>query len=53
MEEDASSVSHGGTSYDNGKDRMEITWVSYPHFFKSENMIVLYVGEELKIISSL
>lgn len=53
MEEDASSISHGGTSYNNGKNRMEISWASYPHFFKSENMIVLYVGEDLEIISSL
>lgn len=53
MEEDASYIHEGGTSYNNGEKRMKISWVSYPHFFKTENVIILYVGENLEIINSL
>jgi len=53
MEEDASYIDEGGTSYNNGKNATEISWVSYPHFFKDDNIIVLYVGEDLEIINAL
>jgi hypothetical protein len=53
MEEDASYIHEGGTSYNNGKNAIEISWVSYPHFFKDDNIIVLYVGEDLEIINAL
>lgn len=53
MKEDASYIHEGGTSYNNGDKRMEISWVSYPHFFKTENIIILYVGENLEIINYL
>lgn len=53
MEEDASYIHEGGTSYNNGKNDIEISWVSYPHFFKKDNIIVLYVGEDLEIINAL
>jgi type IV pilus biogenesis protein CpaD/CtpE len=49
MEEDASYIHIGGTSYKN----IQISWVSYPHFFKKDNIIVLYVGEDLEIINAL
>ena len=53
MEEDASYIHEGGTSYNNGENDIEISWVSYPHFFKKDNIIVLYVGEDLGIINAL
>jgi hypothetical protein len=53
MEKDASYLSDDGFSYNNGKNAMEIEWVSYPHFYKSENMIILYVGENLEIVQGL
>ena len=53
MEKDASYLSNDGFSYDNGKESIDIEWVSYPHFFKSENMIILYVGENSKIVEAL
>lgn len=53
MEKDASYLSDDGFSYDNGKESAEVEWISYPHFFKSQNMIILYVGEDLEIINVL
>ncbi len=53
MEEDASYVNKGGSSYNNGKNDVQISWVSLPHFFKKDNIIVLYVGENLEIINAL
>lgn len=53
MEEDASYIDEGGTSYNNGVNEAKISWVSLPHFFKRDNIIVLYVGEDLKIIEAL
>lgn len=53
MEKDASYISDGGTSYDNGKEAVMIDWASYPHFYKDENMIVLYVGVDSEIIQAL
>lgn len=53
MEKDASYISDDGFTYDNGKHAATIEWVSYPHFFKSENMIILYVGDNLEIIQTL
>lgn len=53
MEEDASYVDKGGSSYTNGIKNVEVSWVSYPHFFKKDNIIVLYVGENPEIISAL
>lgn len=53
MEEDSSSIDRGGTSYNNGKDSADIDWDSLPHFFKKDNIIVLYVGENSAIIEAL
>lgn len=53
MEKDASYLSDDGFSYNNGKNAMDIEWISYPHFFKSHNMIVLYLGENSKIVNAL
>lgn len=53
MEKDASYIDAGGTSYNNGKDAVEISWVSFPHFYKTENIIVLYVGEDTELVHAL
>lgn len=53
MEEDASYINEGGTSYNNGKNATEISWISLPHFFQKDNIIVLYVGEDLEILNIL
>lgn len=53
MEKDAGYLSTDGFSYDNGKETAAIDWISYPYFFKAENMIVLYVGENTEIIQAL
>lgn len=53
MEKDASNIDEGGTGYHNGNDSVEISWVSYPHFYKTDNIIILYVGEDETIIHAL
>lgn len=53
MEEDATYIHEGGSSYTNGGKNVETSWVSYPHFYKKGNIIVLYVGENQEIISTL
>jgi len=52
-EKDASCISDDGFRYDNGKKAVFVEWISVPHFFKSDNMIILYVGENSEIISVL
>ncbi|MBO1265472.1 hypothetical protein J3A84_10555 [Proteiniclasticum sp. SCR006] len=53
MEKDASNIDEGGTGYHNGNDSVEISWVSYPHFYKTDNIIILYVGEDETMIHAL
>lgn len=53
MEEESSYIDRGGASYNNGKDNAKIDWDSLPHFFKKDNIIVLYVGENSAIIEAL
>lgn len=53
MEEDASYLDGGGASYSNGNNSVKISWASLPHFYKKDNMIVLYVGENTDLTSAL
>ena len=53
MEKDASFIDEGGTGYHRGNDSVEISWVSYPHFYKADNLIILYVGEDVGILHAL
>lgn len=53
MEKDTSFVSKDGLVYNNGKQASKIQWVSEPRFFKSENMILLYVGTNPDLIDTL
>ncbi|MFA5585732.1 MAG: hypothetical protein WDA02_04205 [Saccharofermentanales bacterium] len=53
MEKDAAFITSGGLTYDNGSRALKIQWVSDPHFFKSGNMILLYVGVDQDILHAL
>lgn len=53
MEKDAGYISPDGFSYDTWKNHTSIDWISVPHFFKRDNIIVLYVGEDKQIINLL
>lgn len=53
MVKDASYVSPDGFSYKTGFKNVSISWISKPHFFKRDNIIVLYVGEDKDIINHL
>ncbi|MGG7077239.1 hypothetical protein [Clostridium sardiniense] len=52
MEKDASCIGNV-SEYNNGKESVKVDWVATPHFFKHGNIIVIYVGENIEIISSL
>lgn len=54
MEKDAANIFYGGFSYENEIGTcIDLSWNSYPYFYKNKNMIVLYVGKNEKIISNL
>lgn len=54
MEKDAANIFYGGFSYENEIGTcIDLSWNSYPYFYKNKNMIVLYVGKNEKIISDL
>ena len=53
MKKDASYISEDGFKYHTENSITSIGWSSHPHFYKSENMIVLYVGENSEIMSVL
>jgi hypothetical protein len=53
MESEASNIDSGGCSYNNGFKIINVSWVSFPHFYKKGNLIVQYVGEDEKIMSDL
>jgi len=53
MEKDASYISSDGFSYNHPQNTVLVEWAAPPHFFNSENMIILYVGENSEIIHAL
>lgn len=55
LEEVASGIRKDGSSYQNKSKTkvIEISWVSAPHFFKKNTMMVQYIGEEENIIKLL
>lgn len=55
LEEVASGIGKDGSSYQNKTKTkvIEISWVSEPHFFKRNTMMVQYIGEEENIIKLL
>lgn len=53
MEKEAGYIGEGGCSYDNGYKRINVSWVSYPHFLKKGCLIVQYVGEDSRMVNDL
>ncbi len=53
MEADAACVDRGGCSINVPGRSVCISWVSLPHFYKKDNLIVNYVGENEKILNFL
>ena len=52
-EREAGFIDEGGSSYDNGRKAVHVSWISYPHFFKKGCLIVQYVGEDTGIVNDL
>ncbi|SFO05803.1 hypothetical protein [Proteiniclasticum ruminis] len=55
LEEVASGIGKDGSSYQNKSKTkvIEISWISEPHFFKKNTMMVQYIGEDKNIIKLL
>lgn len=53
MEDDAARISTDGCSYNGIYNKCCISWISYPYFYKKNNTIVLYVGENRDLINTL
>lgn len=53
MEKDAQYVDKDGGGYDNGRYATKVCWSTYPYFYKKGNIIVLYVGEDKKVVKDL
>lgn len=53
MESEAKHIDTGGCGYNNGIQKINVSWVAIPHFYKKGNIIVQYVGQNEKIISDL
>ena len=53
MEKDSTYIDKGGSSISMPGKEVEISWVSYPHFFKKDTLIINYVGENQQILELL
>lgn len=53
MERDSKHIDKGGCSISMPGKEVEISWVSFPHFFKNDTLIIQYVGEDEKILEFL
>lgn len=53
MEKDSMYIDKGGSSISMPGKGVEISWVSFPHFFKKDTLIILYVGENQQILELL
>ena len=53
MEEDSERIDSHGSSYTNGSKIVKVNWISFPHFYKKDNIIIQYIGEDDNIISDL
>ena len=55
MEKDAQHIHPGGASFDFPEEgrSAKVSWASYPHFFKKDLLIVLYVGEDEELVGFL
>ena len=53
MKKDAKKIDSHGSSYMNGSKVVKVNWISFPHFYKKDNIIIQYVGEDDNIYSDL
>lgn len=53
MEKDAINIDIGGSSYNTENRGVNVSWVSFPHFFKKGNIIVQYIGENESFVADL
>lgn len=53
MERDSKYINKGGSSISVPGKEVEISWVSFPHFFKKDTLIIEYVGKDEKILKFL
>lgn len=53
METDSQHIDEGGCSISYPDKGVSISWVSFPHFFKKDLIIVNYVGEDMNILDFL
>ncbi|MFA9396773.1 MAG: hypothetical protein ACERKV_00710 [Clostridiaceae bacterium] len=53
MKRDSKKINKDGFGYTNLTKSLQIDWVSEPHFYKSGNIIVQYIGTNEEIISLL
>jgi len=52
-EADSKRIDIMGCSYQNGGKSVQVSWISFPHFYRKGSIIVQYVGVNKKIISDL
>lgn len=50
---DSKRIDIMGCSYQNGGKSVQVSWISFPHFYRKGSIIVQYVGINEKIISDL
>lgn len=53
MEKDAAYIDQGGCSISTPEKQIQISWSSFPHFFKKGTLIINYVGENEEILNLL
>lgn len=53
MEQDSAGISADGSSYSSGQGAVEVDWVDMPHFYKKDNLMLLYVGRDPDVLKLL
>lgn len=53
MEKDSKCIDKGGCSISVPGKSVEISWASYPHFYKKNTLIIQYTGEDEHILELL
>jgi len=53
MGKEANYIDSSGCGYENGSTAINVSWVSYPHFYKKGSLIIQYIGEDENLISDL
>lgn len=53
MNLDAAGISADGSGYRSPTQAVEIDWVDRPHFYRKDNLIILYVGRDRRVLDLL